>query len=156
MSRGLDRKAELHWRTGFTLLEMLVVLAIIALLASFVAPTVFRNVGDARRTTAQAQVDALAIALHAYHLDVGSYPTTDEGLAVLREPPLTPNARSTWRGPYLAKEIVPDPWHRPYLYISPGERSRTSFDLYSLGRDGQPGGEGEDADVTSWGGAVAR
>jgi general secretion pathway protein G len=135
---------------------MLVVLAIIALLASFVAPTVFRNVGDARHTTAQAQIDALAIALHAYHLDVGSYPTTDEGLAVLREPPLTQNTRSAWRGPYLAKELGPDPWRRRYVYVSPGERNPASFDLYSLGRDGQPGGEGEDADVTSWGGEVSR
>lgn len=150
----MPRSASCREREAFTLLEMLVVLAIIALLASFIAPSVFRNVGDAKRTTAQAQLDAFSIALHAYQLDVGSYPTTEEGLQALRLAPHSALGGVIWRGPYLTKEVSTDPWKKPYVYVSPGVRNPASFDLYSLGRDGVIGGDGEDSDVTSWGGVV--
>ena len=127
---------------GFTLLEMMVVLAIIGTLALLVGPSVLKHVGDANTTTAKSQVEIFAVALDAYRLDTGRYPTTEQGLAALRIPPVA-GEQPGWRGPYLRKAVPLDPWHRAY-----------SYDLYTLGRDGQPGGEGEDADVTSWGEAV--
>ncbi len=154
MPHSPDTSGTTRLRAGFTLLEMLVVVAIIALLASFIAPSVFRNVGDAKHTTAQAQLDAFSVALHAYQLDVGAYPSSEEGLQALRLTPPTTHASAAWRGPYVTKEIAVDPWKRPYVYVSPGLQNPASFDLYSLGRDGATGGEGEDADVTSWGGVV--
>lgn len=141
-------------RTGFTLIEMMVVLAIIGTLALVVGPSVLKHVGDANSTTAKSQIEIFAVALDAYRLDVGRYPTTEEGLAALRLPPGTGEPLPGWRGPYLRKAIPLDPWHRVYVYRSPGTRNPDSYDLYTLGRDGRPGGEGEDADVTSWGEAV--
>jgi general secretion pathway protein G len=136
---------------GFTLVELIVVVAIIATLASVVGPAVFRNAGDAKAGAARAQIEAYALALNAYRLDTDAFPTTEEGLAILREPP---SSATAWRGPYVTKAIAPDPWGRPYVYLGPGRQNLTSFDLYSLGRDGRVGGTGEDADVTSWGGPV--
>lgn len=141
-------------RSGFTLLELLVVIAIIAVLASFVAPTVFRNVGDAKHATAKTQIDAFALALDTYRIDNDRYPTTEQGLMALRSAPTDVDAPPGWRGPYLAREVENDPWRRPYHYRSPGIANPESFDLWSLGRDGRVGGEGEDADITSWGGPV--
>jgi len=141
-------------RSGFTLIEMMVVLAIIGTLAMVVAPSVLRNVSDANVTAARSQVDVFAVALDAYRLDTGEYPPTAAGLATLRTRPDGENARPGWRGPYLRKAVPLDPWRRPYEYRSPGTSNPESYDLYSLGRDGRPGGEGEDADVTSWGEAV--
>lgn len=139
-------------RRGFTLIEMIVVIAIIATLASVVGPAVFRNAGDAKTSAARAQLEVYVLALNAYRLDTDEFPTTEQGLAVLRA---SPGADlGTWRGPYVMKGIAPDPWGRPYVYVSPGRHNPTSFDLYSLGRDGRPGGTGEDADVTSWGGTA--
>ena len=127
---------------GFTLLELLVVIVIIGLLVSYVGPRYFGQIGKSERRTAQAQLDALAKALDQYRLDVGSYPTTEQGLALLVTRPAN---EIKWAGPYLAKTAPPDPWGRPYVYRSPGEK--TDYDLLSLGKDGQPGGEGDDADV---------
>jgi len=138
---------------GFTLLEMMVVLAIIGTLALLVGSSVLKHVGDANTTTAKSQVEIFAVALDAYRLDTGRYPTTEEGLAALRSAPVAGEVPG-WRGPYLRKAVPLDPWHRPYVYRAPGTRNPDSFDLYTLGKDGQPGGEGEDADVTSWGEAV--
>jgi general secretion pathway protein G len=138
---------------GFTLLEMMVVLAIIGTLALLVGPAVLNHVGDANRTAARSQVEIFAVALDAYRLDTGQYPTTEEGLAALRVRPPASD-RPGWRGPYLRKTVPLDPWHRPYVYRSPGVQNPESYDLYTLGRDGRPGGDGEDADVTSWGEAV--
>jgi len=134
-------------------MEMMVVLAIIGTLAMLVAPSVLSHVSDANTTTAKSQVEIFAVALDAYRLDTGRYPTTEEGLGVLRAPP-PPSDQPGWRGPYLRKAIPLDPWHRPYVYQSPGTRNPDSYDLYTLGRDGKPAGDGEDADVTSWGEAV--
>jgi len=141
---------------GFTLIELLVVITVIAILASLVGPMVFRNVGDAKVSAARAQIELFALALDQYRLDNDFYPATSQGLAALRERPSgVPEARN-WRGPYLRKAIPLDPWGRPYAYKSPGDVNAESYDLLSLGRDGQPGGTGEDADVTSWESSVRR
>ncbi|HEV8382853.1 MAG TPA: type II secretion system major pseudopilin GspG [Gemmatimonadales bacterium] len=140
-----------HFDFGFTLIELLVVITVIAILAGLVGPMVFRNVGDAKLSATRAQIELFALALDQYRLDNDFYPATTQGLAALRERPRgEPEARN-WRGPYLRKGIPLDPWGRPYAYKSPGDVNRDSYDLFSLGRDGQAGGTGEDADVTSWG-----
>jgi general secretion pathway protein G len=137
---------------GFTLIEMLVVITVIAILASLVTPTVFRNVGDAKVAAARAQVETFGLALDAYRLDNDYYPSTAQGLEALRRVPAGAPAARNWRGPYLKKAVPLDPYGRPYVYRSPGDSNPDSYDLLSLGRDGAPGGAGEDADVTSWGG----
>ena len=141
-------------RAGFTLIELLVVIAIIATLAAVVAPAVFRNVGDAKVSAAKSQIDIFALALDSYRLDNDVFPTSAQGLDALRTLPTTGEPPRNWRGPYLRKTIPRDPWGRAYLYVSPGKDNPTSYDVYTLGRDGVIGGDGEDADVTSWGGAV--
>ena len=143
-----------HPRRGFTLIELLVVIAIIATLAAIVAPSIFRNVGDAKVSAAKSQIELLSLALNSYRLDNDLFPTTDQGLEVLRTPPTTGEAPRNWKGPYLSRVVPVDPWGRPYVYVSPGHANAQSFDLYSLGRDGREGGQGEDADITSWGGPV--
>lgn len=130
---------------GFTLLELLVVVAIIGLLAGYVGPRYFGQIGKAEVKVARAQMDALEKALDAYRLDVGRYPTSELGLAALM---VNAGGVSKWSGPYLKKGIPPDPWDHPYSYKSPGEHGE--FDLISFGRDGKPGGNGEDADITNW------
>jgi general secretion pathway protein G len=133
---------------------MLVVLAIIATLASVVGPAIFRNVGDAKAQAARSQIDILAMALDTYRIDNDSYPASGHGLAALREEPTTGVRPVNWRGPYLRRPVPDDPWGRPYVYLNPGRENPGSYDLYSLGRDGKIGGTGEDADLTSWGGPV--
>jgi general secretion pathway protein G len=139
---------------GFTLIEMVAVLAVIGTLALLVAPSLLRNVGDANMVAARTQIETLVVALESYRLDTGRYPTTAEGLVVLRTRP--DSAVRGWRGPYLRKAVPPDSWGRPYLYTSPGVANPESFDLYTNGRDGKPGGSGEDADLTSWGEGPSR
>lgn len=138
-------------RGGFTLIELLVVIAIIAVLAGIVAPAVFRNVGDAKATSARSQIEIFGLALDAYRLDNDKYPSTEQGLAALRTLPTVGELPRNWKGPYLRKTVPLDPWRRPYVYVAPGQENPDSYDLFSLGRDGSPGGEGEDADITSWG-----
>ena len=135
---------------GFTLIELLVVIVVIGVLASLVAPNVFRHVGAARESTARSQIEMLGAALDAYRLDNGRYPTSEQGLASLWTQPSAGPRPQHWRGPYLRKQPPLDPWSRPYLYQSPGIQSRTGYDLSSLGEDGQPGGDGEAADISSW------
>jgi general secretion pathway protein G len=132
--------------TGFTLLELLVVMVIIGLLAGFVAPRYFAQVGKSQVKVARAQLDALDKALDQFRLDVGRYPTTEEGLQVLVA---QPSGEKDWAGPYLKKGVPADPWGRPYQYQYPGTHGG-DFDLQSLGKDGRPGGSGEDADLTNW------
>lgn len=141
-------------RAGFTLIEMLVVLAIIATLASVVAPAIFRNIGDAKAQAARSQIETLSLALDAYRLDNDVYPEPDQGLAALWSEPITGARPRNWRGPYLRRVVPTDPWGRPYMYAMPGSANPATYDLYSLGRDGKTGGSNEDADVTSWGGPV--
>jgi general secretion pathway protein G len=137
-------------RPGFTLIELLVVIVIIGLLAGLVAPQILGRVSEARSETARAQMEMLSVALDSYRLDNGSYPTTEQGLEALRTAPTREPIPRNWRGPYLRKEVPLDPWDRPYVYKSPGDQNKQGFDLSSLGRDGQAGGEGEDADVLGW------
>jgi general secretion pathway protein G len=132
-------------RGGFTLLELLVVMVIIGLLAGFVAPRYFAQVGKSQVKVAKAQIDALDKALDQFRLDVGRYPTSEEGLAALTT---APGSEPNWSGPYLKKGVPMDPWGRPYVYQQPG--SHSDFDLMSYGKDGRPGGTGEDADITNW------
>jgi general secretion pathway protein G len=134
---------------GFTLIEIIVVIAVVSVLASLVSPMVFRNVGDAKSTAARAQIEIFALALDAYRLDNDSYPSTEVGLEALRTEPEGDEV-NRWRGPYLRKEVPLDPWGRPYVYRSPGVENPRSYDLLTLGRDGEEGGEDEDADVASW------
>jgi general secretion pathway protein G len=131
------------WRkSGFTLLELLVVIVIIGLLVSYVAPQYFGQVGKSEITTAKAQIDALEKALDQYRLDTGRYPSAELGLnALVQRPPSEPK----WNGPYLKKAVPLDPWGKSYVYRSPGERGE--YDLISYGKDGQPGGDGENADI---------
>ena len=127
---------------GFTLLELLVVIVIIGLLAGYVAPRYFGQVGKSEVQVARAQLDSLEKALDQYRLDNRHYPSAEQGLDALVTKPANETA---WGGPYLKKAVPNDPWGRPYVYRVPG--SRGEFDLYSLGRDGKPGGSGEDADI---------
>ena len=131
---------------GFTLLELLVVMVIIGLLASYVAPRYFDQVGKSEVKTARAQLDSFEKALGAYRLDLGRYPTTEQGLKALVE---RPAEQPKWAGPYLSKNVPPDPWGRPYAFRSPGDGSR-DFELLSFGKDGRPGGSGLDADISVW------
>ena len=131
-------------QNGFTLIELLIVVIILGLLAAIVGPKMFGQVGKAKTKSAKAQISNFETALDLYRLDVGHYPTSDEGLEALRTKP----EAETWQGPYIEKQIPKDPWGNDYQYRSPGEHGE--FDLYSYGADGVEGGEGENQDVTSW------
>jgi general secretion pathway protein G len=127
---------------GFTLLELLIVLVVLGLLVSIVGPKYFTQLGKSEAKAAQAQVASLAKALDIYRVDVGHYPTTEEGLAALIA---APTNEPKWHGPYLQKAAPPDPWGRAYVYKSPGEHG--DFDLLSFGKDGAPGGTDDNADI---------
>lgn len=133
-------------QSGFTLLELLVVLGIIAMLAGIVGPQVMKHMGESKTKAAKVQIEDLSASLDMYKLDLGRYPSSEEGLTALIE---SPDSSRPWNGPYLRKSKVPlDPWQQPYHYVSPGEHGK--FDLYSFGADGKEGGEGEDQDLLSW------
>ena len=134
---------------GFTLIEILVVIVVIAILATLVAPNIFQHVGAAKDATAKSQIEMLGAALDAYRLDNGRYPSTEQGLAALWEKP-TLDPPDNWKAPYLRKPVPLDPWGRPYVYLFPGQANTQGYDLVSYGADGKAGGEGEDADITSW------
>ena len=130
---------------GFTLLELLVVIVIIGLLAAYVGPKYFAQLGKSEVTVAKAQIEAFEKSLDTYRRDVGRYPTTEEGLAALLVVP--PAAGTRWNGPYLKKAVPLDPWGHAYQYRAPG--SKGEYDIVSMGKDGQPGGSGENADISS-------
>lgn len=142
MSQARQNQSAQH---GFTLLELLVVMVIIGLLVGYVAPKYFAQIGKSEVKASKDQIDALGKALDQYRLDAGHYPTTEQSLAALVTKPAS---ETKWDGPYLVKAVPPDPWGRPYLYKNPGEHG--DYDLLSLGKDGQPGGTGENADITNW------
>lgn len=131
---------------GFTLLEMLVVIVMIGLLASLVAPKLFHKLGKSKIKTAQAQISLIETAADAFRLDVGRYPSEQEGLKVLWS---DPGNLKMWDGPYLPKPLKADPWGTPYVYLSPGKNNRP-YDILSLGRDGSEGGIGENSDISVW------
>lgn len=131
-------------RLGFTLLELLVVIVIIGMLAAYVGPRYFSQIGKSAVTASRAQLEAFGHALDAYRLDTGHYPTTDQGLSALWA---APQGETRWNGPYLQKSVRADPWGHPYVYRAPGQAG-ADFDLLSYGKDGQPGGDGENADVS--------
>ncbi len=131
-------------RRAFTLIELLVVIGIIGVLAMVVLPRLSGRTEQARRAAAQAQIENLSLALDAYEIDNGNYPTTAEGLEALW---VQPSSARNWNGPYLKKEVRLDPWGNPWRYASPGTHSPTSYDLYSVGKDGTEGGGN---DIANW------
>jgi general secretion pathway protein G len=141
MDRTLPRNARTRGR-GFTLLELLVVLVVLGLLVSIVGPRYFNQLGKSEAKAAQAQVASIAKALDLYRVDVGRYPSTEQGLAALTA---APASEPRWRGPYLQKAAPADPWGRAYVYKAPGEHGE--FDLLSYGKDGSPGGADDNADI---------
>ena len=146
---GLVSRNRIRSRTaqsGFTLIEVLIVLGIIALLATIVTPQVLRYMGQARTETARIQLSAITTAMELYALDNGGYPQQQAGLAALVRPP---QGATRWRGPYLKKsDGLNDPWGRPYGYRIPGRQ--TTYEVFTLGRDNATGGTGEDQDIVSW------
>lgn len=137
----MNRKASPLVR-GFTLLELLVVVVIIGLLVAYVAPRYFQQIGKSERTAALAQIDSLRKAIDAYWLDTGHFPAGEQGMNALMT---KPDAEHKWNGPYLQRRVPADPWGNPYVYRSPG--AGRDYDLFSYGKDGKPGGEGDDADL---------
>jgi len=131
--------------SGFTFFEILVVVMIIGLLAALVVPKFWKKITGAKQTAAKAQIELFGTALDAFRLDIGRYPTSEEGLKALRE---VPTGVDRWQGPYLPKELPNDPWGRPYIYKCPGDHGE--YDIISYGADGTEGGEGENQDVVSW------
>lgn len=130
---------------GFSLLELLVVMVIIGLLAGYVGPKYFAQIGKSEIKAAKAQIDALGKSLDQFRLDTGHYPSTEQGLSALVTKPAN---ESKWEGPYLTKAVPADPWGKPYVYKNPGEHG--DYDLLSYGKDGQAGGSGEAADIVNW------
>jgi general secretion pathway protein G len=140
----IKRNKSLSGPRGFTLIELLVVMVIIGLLAALVAPRLFPKLGKGKQAAAKAQIELLNQALDQYRLDIGSYPSSQEGLNAL----MTNPGQEKWEGPYLKKTVPVDPWGNPYNYQFPGTHGE--YDLFSYGRDNKPGGEGEDKDINSW------
>lgn len=133
-----------HGEAGFTLMELLVVLVIVGLLAAFVGPLLYQRISPAKQTVARAQIESFVTALNTYLIDVGRYPTTEQGLHALRTDPGVPN----WNGPYLTKDIPLDPWSGEFVYRAPGRSG--GFEILSYGADGIEGGSDEARDVESW------
>ena len=139
------RSAARQHSAGFTLLELLVVIVIIGLLAAYVGPKYFAQLGKSEVTVAKSQMESFEKSLDTYRLDVGRYPSSEEGMAALMVAPAT--AATKWNGPYLKKAVPLDPWGNAYVYRSPG--AKAEYEIVSTGKDGQPGGTGENADIVT-------
>ena len=150
MSVKTSRPPLTRSRGGFTLIEVMVVVVVLGLLAATVAPNVFRHVGVAKEEATRSQIAMLGSALDAYRLDNDIYPSEAQGLEALWREPLSEPLPRNWRGPYLRSAIPLDPWGNAYVYRSPGVQSPWGYELASLGADGREGGQGDDADITSW------
>jgi len=135
--------------SGFTLVELVVVMIIIAALAAVIVPRVFTRVEQGRRAKAISDIKSLETALDMYAADNGQPPTTEQGLDALLEPPTSSPEANNWNGPYLKKALPQDPWGGEYVYVSPGEHNE-DYDIITYARDGQEGGEGADADINNW------
>lgn len=133
-------------KSGFTLLELLIVVVIIGLLAGIVGPKLFKNINKSEVATAKAQVDTFIKALDTFRIDTGRYPSAEEGLAALST---RPNGLQGWNGPYLKKDAPVDPWGSPYQYVMPGQHN-DDYDVYSLGKDKKQGGEDDNKDIGNW------
>ena len=142
-----DRRSRRRSQAGVTLIEMLVVVTIIGLFVALVGPALFKKVDEAKITQARAQIDGFMTALGTYKLDTGAFPTTEQGLQALRVKPADANQ---WAGPYMPKDVPKDPWGHDYIYHFPGENQTDEPEITCLGADGQPGGEGINADILSW------
>lgn len=140
----VSRRNNRDKQAGFTLMELLVVLVIVGLLAAFVGPILYQRISPAKATAAQAQIEGFGTALDTYLIDVGQFPTSEQGLEALRTNP----GVSGWAGPYLRKEIPADPWGNQYIYRAPGRSG--GFEIVAYGADGLEGGTGDAADVESW------
>jgi len=136
-------------RRGFTLVEIMVVIIVLTILAAAIIPNLTGRTDDARVARARSDVANLETALEQFRLDMGRYPTTEEGLEALRQPPQSDDAYK-WKGPYIKKPVPLDPWGHPYVYVCPGVENPDSYDLESYGADGQDGGEGYNRDIESW------
>lgn len=143
---GRRHRPQRHRPRGFTLMELLLVLVIVGLLAALVGPTLYQRIKPAKEAAARMQIENFGVALDSFLVDMGRYPSTQEGLAALRAKPT--GAPDAWNGPYLKKELPPDPWGHPYVYRAPGRSG--GYEIVSYGADGREGGEGENADITSW------
>jgi general secretion pathway protein G len=139
------RKGRRHRSSGFTLMELLLVLVIVGLLAALVGPTLYQRIKPARQSAARAQIENFVTALDSFYVDVGRYPTTQEGLKVLRD---KPEGADRWGGPYLKKDVPHDPWGNPFVYREPGRSG--GYEIVSYGADGREAGDGDDADINSW------
>lgn len=142
--RTLRRGKSPSTDAGFTLLELLVVIVILGLLAAYVGPRYFAQIGKSETAIARTQIEAFEKALDQFRIDMGRFPTTEEGLNALM---VRPADGAKWNGPYLKKPVPNDPWGRPYIYRTPGAKG--DYDIVSLGKDGAPGGTGDNADVTN-------
>lgn len=138
----------IRYSSGFTMMELLIVLVIVGLLAALVGPTLYQQIKPAKQSTARAQIENFGTALDNFFINMNRYPTTQEGLEILRT---KPESDENWKGPYLKKEIPNDPWGKPFVYLSPGRNG--GYEIISFGADGREGGEGDDADITSWAGS---
>ncbi|GAB2191558.1 type II secretion system major pseudopilin GspG [Sessilibacter sp. MAH1] len=132
-------------KSGFTLMELLIVLVIVGLLAALVGPTLYKKISPAKQSTARAQIENFIVALDSYFIDTGEFPSAQQGLNALRE---SPSGVNNWQGPYLQKKVPNDPWGNPYIYRVPGRNG--GYEILSLGKDNSEGGEGNNKDVVSW------
>lgn len=137
-------------QAGFTLVELIVVMVIVGILASVVVLQVVKNTEKAKRTKALADIETLGAAVDSYAAENGDYPTTEQGLQALREKPASAPLPRNWNGPYIKRAVPTDSWGNAYVYVSPGEHSPDSFDLSSYAKDGAPGGQDWDEDITNW------